>query len=85
VSDAVANVVAHELAEAVSDPDLNAWWVSQGGSASYGDEVGDLCAWNWVNVVSANSAIYNVTLGSTNWLLQSLWVNSNGGKCVLGN
>ncbi|HEY2176371.1 MAG TPA: hypothetical protein VGH85_21395 [Mycobacteriales bacterium] len=36
--DTLTEVSSHELAEAVTDPDLNAWWDS-----SSGDEIGDIC------------------------------------------
>ncbi len=89
VSDAVADVVAHELAEAATDPDLNAWLVTNTSSPSDGQEVGDLCAWNWVaqSQVTVNGApvVYNVKLGSSYWLLQGLWIDANGGNCVLSN
>jgi hypothetical protein len=32
---------SHELTEAVTDPELNAWYTSQG------NEIGDLCAYNY--------------------------------------
>jgi Repeat of unknown function (DUF346) len=36
--DTLTEVSSHELAEAITDPDLNAWW--DGGT---GDEIGDIC------------------------------------------
>ena len=39
--DGMANVMFHELSEAVSDPDLNAWFDSSG------QENGDKCNFNW--------------------------------------
>jgi len=39
--DSAANITSHELTEAMTDPELNAWY-----SAS-GSEIGDLCAWNY--------------------------------------
>jgi hypothetical protein len=41
-SDANVNVTSHEITEANSDPELNAWWDSGNGQ-----EIGDLCAWNF--------------------------------------
>ena len=41
-ADAAANVTSHELTEAITDPELNAWY---GGDL--GGEIGDLCAWNY--------------------------------------
>jgi hypothetical protein len=40
--DAAANVVSHELTEAITDPELNGWY---GGDLSH--EIGDLCAWQY--------------------------------------
>lgn len=39
--DAAASITSHELTEAITDPELNAWY------SSTGDEIGDLCAWNY--------------------------------------
>jgi hypothetical protein len=39
--DAAASITSHELTEAITDPELNAWW------SSNGSEIGDLCAWNY--------------------------------------
>jgi hypothetical protein len=36
--DTLTEVASHELAEAITDPELNAWWDS-----STGEEVGDIC------------------------------------------
>ena len=41
VGDAEVNVSSHEMSEAITDPDLNAWFDSSG------NENGDLCAWIW--------------------------------------
>jgi len=41
-ADAAANVASHELSEAITDPELNAWY-----AGSLSGEIGDLCAWNY--------------------------------------
>jgi len=41
-SDANVNVTSHEITEANTDPESNAWWDSANG-----EEIGDLCAWNF--------------------------------------
>ena len=78
-ADGISNVMAHELNEAITDPDLNAWWVT-----STGYEMGDLCAWNFGQLLggSMGDKAYNETFGGHNWLLQTLWENKNGGGCV---
>ena len=40
-ADTAASVTSHELIEAVTDPFGNAWYTSAG------NEIGDLCAWNY--------------------------------------
>jgi hypothetical protein len=80
-ADGMASVMAHEASEAVSDPDLNAWYDSAG------NEVGDKCAWKFGPITGVlGQHAYNQTFGTYNWLIQTLWENSRGGGCdkVLG-
>jgi hypothetical protein len=68
-ADAMASIVSHELEEAVTDPDLNAWY-----ALSNGMENGDKCAWNFGTTSTAsNGAIYNQTIGSMKYLIQQNW------------
>ena len=77
-ADAMISVMAHELSEAVSDPEGNAWY------ASNGEENGDLCAWNFgTTSVLPSGAQWNVSLGGKDYLIQQMWLNAQGGKCVL--
>jgi len=64
--DGMVSVIAHELEEALTDPDLNAWY--DGGGA----ENADKCAWTFgQNLQQAtNGAYYNITLGGRNYLIQ---------------
>jgi hypothetical protein len=41
-ADAAATITSHELTEAITDPELNAWY-----AGDLGHEIGDLCAWNY--------------------------------------
>lgn len=41
-SDANVNVTSHEITEATTDPELDAWWDNGNG-----EEIGDLCAWTF--------------------------------------
>ncbi len=62
----LGNVTSHEYMEAITDPDLNAWYDSSGS------EIGDKCAWQFSSCVN---------LKNGNWQLQEEWSNSAGG-CV---
>lgn len=68
--DGMLSVVAHELEEATTDPQLNAWYDSSGA------ENADKCAWTFGQSLTLlpNGAYYNMTLptqsGSRNYLIQ---------------
>jgi hypothetical protein len=86
--DGMANVISHELEEAISDPDLNAWFDSSG------QENADKCNFNFGATSTCNAnglctpagtsaaARYNQTFGNNNWMLQQNWRNSGGGACA---
>ena len=86
--DGMANVLSHELEEAISDPDLNAWFDASG------QENADKCNFNFGATSTCNAnglctaagtsaaARYNQTFGSHNWMLQQNWRNSGGGACA---
>jgi hypothetical protein len=76
-ADGMASIIAHELEEAVSDPDLNAWYDNRGY------ENADKCAWTFGTTSTAsNGAKYNMTMGGRNFLIQQNWVNASGGYCA---
>jgi Phosphate-induced protein 1 conserved region len=79
-ADAMANAIAHELNETVTDPDLNAWFHIDGTG-----EVGDLCH-NDVGTTfpALNGALANVVLSGRQYLIQSNWLNAGGGFCAMG-
>lgn len=78
--DALANVSGHELSEMLTDPQLNAWYDSQGA------ENADKCAWTFGSSL--------LKLGdNSQWKIQGNWSNSAytagrgytfGGKTVVG-
>lgn len=77
-ADAMASIIAHELEEATSDPDLNAWFDRRGY------ENADKCAWTFGTTSTAsNGSKYNMTVGTRNYLIQRNWVNAGGGGCAL--
>jgi len=77
-ADGMASIVAHELAEAVTDPLLNAWYTGRG------EENADKCAFTYGTVYTApNGAGANVQWGPRDFLIQQNWVNAKGGYCGL--
>ncbi len=77
-ADGMASIISHELEEASTDPDLNAWYDQRG------EENADKCAWTFGTTKTAsNGSAYNMTLGGRNYLIQRNWVNASGGYCAL--
>jgi hypothetical protein len=77
-ADAMASIVSHELEEAVTDPNLNAWYDNRG------QENADKCAWTFGTTFSAaNGSKYNVVFNNTEYLIQRNWVNASGGFCSM--
>lgn len=60
--DAMVSVIAHELEETVTDPQLNAWYNLRGS------ENGDMCAWTFGahQVLLTNGSYYNAVLPTQN-------------------
>jgi hypothetical protein len=87
-ADGLINVLTHEQEEAITDPDLNAWFDSSG------QENADKCNFNFgptqtCNATSVCSAAakaagaqFNQTFGGNDWMFQQQWENANGGACV---
>jgi hypothetical protein len=76
-ADGMASIIAHELEETVTDPDLNAWYDNRGA------ENADKCAWTFgTEYTTANGAKANMHLGSRDYLIQRNWVNASGGFCA---
>ena len=77
-ADAMANIIAHELEEAVTDPAGDAWYDSDG------NEIGDKCSWAFGATYAAmNGSKANMQLGGKDYLIQKNWVNAGGGYCAL--
>ena len=77
-ADGMASIIAHELEEAVTDPDLNAWYDSRG------QENADKCAWTFGSTyTTSNGSKANMKLGNLDYLIQRNWVNASGGYCAL--
>ncbi len=75
-ADGMASIISHELEEAVSDPDLNAWYDNRGY------ENADKCAWTFGSTTTLpNGSQTNMSFGGHDWLIQQNWVNASGGYC----
>lgn len=82
-ADAMANVIAHELSEATTDPDGQSWHDDDpNDNGTDQQEVGDKCNFIFgpTNFLPSG-AQYNITLGARNFLIQTEWTNANG--CVM--
>jgi len=87
-ADGMINIITHESEEAITDPDLNAWFDANG------EEDADKCNFNFgttstctaTSVCSASgkaaAAKFNQTFGGNSYLMQDEWRNSGGGACV---
>jgi hypothetical protein len=77
-ADGMVSVIAHELEEASTDPDLNAWYFATGA------ENADQCAWTFgTEYTAANGSKANMKLGTRDYLIQQNWIQAAAGKCAL--
>jgi len=78
--DGAISVMTHELEEATTDPDLNAWYDSSGA------ENGDKCAWTFghFQAQATNGSWYNMTFGGHQWLIQrNVMRSGNSWLCMV--
>ena len=77
-ADGMASIIAHELEEVVTDPDLDAWFDATGA------ENADKCAWMFGSTyTTSNGATANMHLGSRDYLIQQNWSAGNNQRCAL--
>jgi hypothetical protein len=73
-ADGMASIMMHEASEAITDPDLNAWYDSSG------NESADQCTWKFGPVTGTRGqGAYNQTFGTYNCMIQMEWENTRGG------
>jgi hypothetical protein len=77
VADTAATAASHELTEAITDPELNAWYTSSGY------EIGDLCAYNY-GTNTWDSAKANQMWNGRFYELQREYDNHTGGCVQVG-
>jgi len=78
-ADAMVSIIAHEIAEAATDPDLNAWYDTSG------NENADKCAWTFGTSIppAGCPSGSNFTCGGSCYYIQQNWVNASGGYCSM--
>ena len=86
-ADGMANVISHELEEAISDPDLNAWFDTSG------QENADKCNFNFGATSTCNSTSMcsaaeaacsqvQPDFCGNNYMFQQNWRNNGSGNCA---
>jgi len=76
-ADAASTSASHEMTESVTDPLLNAWYTSQG------NEIGDLCAYNY-GTNGYDGSLANQSWNGHFYLLQQEFDNHAGGCVQIG-
>lgn len=74
-ADAEVNTLAHEIEETTTDQMGNAWFDVRGF------ENADKCAWTWGTTQNNGTGVWNITVGTKQFLVQQNWINANGGGC----
>jgi hypothetical protein len=78
-ADTMVSTIAHELEEATTDPELDAWY---GIINSKQEENADRCAWTTgTTYTAANGGAANMHLGSRDWLIQQNYIPVDFGGC----
>jgi phosphate-induced protein 1 len=76
-ADATINTLSHEIEEAATDPDLNAWYDRRGR------ENADKCAWTFGSTYpTSNGSVANMNIAGKDYLIQRNWVNAGSGGCL---
>lgn len=76
-ADAEVNTLAHETEETTTDERGNAWYDRRGY------ENADKCAWNFGTTQTNGTGVWNITVGTKQFLVQQNWINSGSGGCRL--
>ena len=86
-ADGMINTITHETEEAITDPDLNAWFDASGNEDAdkcnfkFGPTTtcaaGSLCT----SAGIGSAAKFNQSFGGHVWMIQMEWENSRGGGC----
>ena len=82
-ADGMISIIAHELSEAVTDPDIATGWRFY---SSNGNENADECAWTFgTEYTVSNGSLANMHLGTRDYLVQQNWVRGIPAEsCAVG-
>jgi len=78
-SDPEISVTSHEQQEAITDPFGTGWWDSNSDDSAYGQENGDMCAWNFGKTSGTSGSEWNQTINGHHYLMQLEWDNTTNG------
>jgi hypothetical protein len=78
-SDPEISVTSHEHQESITDAFGTGWWDSNPNDSAYGEENGDMCAWDFGNLYGPDGAQYNQTINGHHYLMQLEWDNTTLG------
>ncbi|HLX31656.1 MAG TPA: hypothetical protein VKR79_02685 [Gaiellaceae bacterium] len=78
-SDPEISITSHEQNESITDPFGTGWWDSNPNDSAYGDEDGDMCAWDFGTTYGPANAEYNETINGHHYLMQLEWDNTTNG------
>ena len=78
-ADAEISITSHEHNESITDPFGTGWWDSNPNDSAAGDEIGDMCAWDFGNLYGPAGAQYSQTINGHHYLMQTEWDNTTGG------
>jgi hypothetical protein len=77
-ADGMVSIIAHELEESVTDPNLNAWYFATG------NENADQCAWTFgTEYTTGNGSQANMNMNGTDYLIQQNWIQATSGRCAV--
>lgn len=76
-ADSMVSVIAHELSESATDPDVNS---SVAWEDDYAYENSDKCAWLYgLPYLTNTGSVANIKVGNRDWMVQQNWVLDDAG------
>lgn len=78
-SDPEISTTSHEQNESITDPFGTGWWDSNPNDSASGDEIGDMCAYDFGTTYGPAGAEWSQSIDGHRYLMQSEWDNSTNG------